>query len=67
MSYKKVGFFLELTEDEQRNELARLRRPEGSLDESKIIDYLSSGVNAGVAMVVEHDVLCDPQIGRAHV
>ncbi len=60
MPCKRVGFFFELSEDEQRNELTRLRRWSGAPDESKIIEYLLSGVDAGVAMVIEHDVLCDP-------
>ena len=67
MPYEKVGFFFEFSEDEQRDELGRLRRADGSPDESKIVEYLSSGIDAGVAMVIEHDVLCDPPrpIGEA--
>jgi len=60
MSLKKVGFFFELPEDDQRKELSRLRRSEGSLNESKIVNYLTTGIDTGVAMIIERDLLSDP-------
>lgn len=60
MPYKRIGFFFELSPDVQRKQLNELRKEEPHVNESQILDYLSSGVDAGVAMIVEHDVLKEP-------
>ena len=67
MAYKRIGFFFELSPDDAVAELNRLRRVDASPNEQKIVDYLRSGVDAGVTMIVQHDPLSDPpkQLGEA--
>lgn len=60
MSLKKVGFFFEFSENDQRDRLCKLRQPNPQPHESQIVEYLLSGVPAGIAMTVEHDVLKTP-------
>ena len=57
---KCVGFFFELTESDQKSKLHSLRCEAASANEPKIISYLKSGIDAGVSMVIERDVLAHP-------
>ena len=59
-THKRIGFFFEQSVDEQRSQLNSLRNVEPHLREAEIIQYLTSGVDAGVAMIVEHDYLQEP-------
>ena len=57
---KRIGFFFELPVEEQRNAISSLRNDEAHAREDEIIQYLNSGVDAGVAMLVEQDYLQEP-------
>ncbi len=57
MRYRKVGYFHELADHERRDQLTALRRDTAVDDESKIVDYLKSGIDAGAVMMIENDVL----------
>ena len=60
VTQKKVGFFFEQSADEQRSQLNSLRNVEPHIREAEIIQYLNSGVEAGVYMMHEHDYLKEP-------
>ncbi|MCP3924107.1 MAG: hypothetical protein GY714_16125 [Desulfobacterales bacterium] len=60
MNYKNVGFFYELSQENQKKILQKIRRKEPHKNEEEILKYLNSGVEIGVTTILEHDVLCYP-------
>lgn len=60
MTLKRVGFFFEESEVDQVSCLNSLRREEPSEFEPKIVQYLRSGADCGVAMTIERDPLSNP-------
>lgn len=58
--HKKVGFFFENSENEQRSQLNAIKNNEAHPKEAKVIQYLMSGIDVGVTMIVEHDYLKVP-------
>lgn len=60
--YKRVGFFFEETESDQRKLLRSLENEKAHPREADIIRYLSSGIDAGAAMIVEHDYMKTPPL-----
>ncbi len=61
-THKRVGFFFEQSVKNQQRLLDSLRCNVGHPREDEIVQYLNSGVDAGVAMIVEHDYLQEPPV-----
>lgn len=58
--YKKIGFFYEESQNDQHSHLSALRNDLPHPAETEILQYLSSGIDAGVCMLIEHDYLKMP-------
>lgn len=61
-NYKKIGFFYEESQSDQQSHLSALRNDTPHSREAEILQYLTSGVGAGVCMMVEYDYLKTPPI-----
>jgi len=55
MTLQPIGHFYELTPEQQRLEIAKLRGGLVASTKEKVLGYLRSGVEAGIVMMIEYD------------
>jgi len=61
MTLQRFGHFYELAPDTQRSEIGKLRSRLISTTKQQVLQYLQSGVEAGIVMMVEYDHFTEPE------
>jgi hypothetical protein len=62
MALRCVGHFYELAPEVQRSEIAKLRGGLVPSTKQLVLQFLRSGVEAGIVMMVEYDHLSNPEL-----
>ena len=62
MALRCIGHYYELTPDAQRLEIARLQGGLVPTMKQNVLQYLQSGVEAGIVMMVEYDHVAKPEV-----
>jgi len=61
MALRRIGHYYELTPEAQRSEIAKLQGGLVFTSKQNVLQYLRSGVEAGILMMVEYDYVAKPE------